>query len=269
MDIFHLLNVTNNLSVMEIGRQACPPGHAWQLYLLNRTVIHYVESGKGIYVCDGKTYHLKAGNAFYIPMHTRGSYRADDDDPWQYTWIYFAGSSGSKFYEDLNLSEEAPIYTTNDCKAVNKAIEALERLSESGNPYAVASGFYGLLNAMTASNRNQAAGRKKSGEEYITACKNYIAAKSCEKISVSDLCNLVKIDRTYLYRLFKEYLKTGPKEYILKTKLDTAKQLLSQSPLSVSEVAELVGYEDPFAFSKQFKLHFGISPRDYGAKHKI
>lgn len=268
MEFFHLFDATKNLSVMEAGRQKCPPGHAWSLYLLDRTVIHFIESGKGTYVCDGKTYHLKAGDAFYIPMHTRGSYRADEADPWRYTWIHFGGDSGSKFYQDLGLTKDMPIYTSSDCDAVNEAIEELERLSEIGEAYAVMSGLYSVLHVMALHNSNKVTGKKKSGEEYITACKNYIMSKSCEKISVSDLCGLVKIDRTYLYRLFKEYLKMGPKEYILKTKMEMAKELLSQSPLSVSEVAEMVGYEDPFAFSKQFKQHFRISPRDYGAKHK-
>lgn len=267
MEAFHLLDITNNLSILEVGRQACPPGHAWSLYLLDRTVIHFIESGKGTFVCDGKTYRLKKGDAFYIPTHTRGSYKADETEPWRYTWIYFKGESGDKFYEDLGLTKKTPIYTSSDCETVNEAIEQLERQSVSGGGYAVMSGLYSVLHAM-ATHNNTATGKKKSGEEYITACRKYIASKSCEKVSVNDLCRLVKIDRTYLYRLFQAYYKTGPKEYILKTKLETAKQLLTESPLSVSEVARMVGYEDPFAFSKQFKQHFGISPRDYGGKHK-
>lgn len=255
-----------NFSILEIGREQCRPGHAWQLYMLDRTVIHYIEKGKGVYVCDGKTYRLKAGNAFYIPTHTRGSYCADENDPWQYTWIYFGGSSGYKFYEKLGLSTRAPVYTTNDCGVVNKAVEQLIHLLEAGEAYAAMSGLYGLFNAMTVSNSNKVERRQKIGEEYITACTNYIVSKGCEKISVGDLCKLVKIDRTYLYRLFKEHLNVGPKEYIVNTKLEMAKQLLTQSPLSVSDVAAMVGYEDPFAFSKQFKLHFGISPRIYGNK---
>ena len=75
MELFHLLDISKSISVMEVGRQECPPGHAWSLYLLDRTVIHYVESGKGTYVCSGKTFHLKKGDAFYIPTHTRGRYR--------------------------------------------------------------------------------------------------------------------------------------------------------------------------------------------------
>ncbi|WP_249312785.1 AraC family transcriptional regulator [Congzhengia minquanensis] len=268
MELFHLLDISKSISVMEVGRQECPPGHAWSLYLLDRTVIHYVESGKGTYVCSGKTFHLKKGDAFYIPTHTRGRYQADEADPWRYTWIYFGGNTGDKFYEDLGLSKAAPIYTSSNPELVNESIGRLEQQAAAGGTYAVMSGLYSVLDAMTVHNSNQALGKRKSGEEYVAACKSYIMSKSCEKITVSDLCGLVKIDRTYLYRLFQEHFKMGPKEYILKTKLDMASQLLTESPLSVSEVAGLVGYEDPFAFSKQFKQHFGVSPKEYGAKHK-
>ena len=268
MDFFHLLDITKNISVTDVGRQACPPGHAWSLYLLNRTVIHYVERGKGTFVCDGKTYHLKKGDAFFIPTHTRGSYKADEQDPWCYTWIYFDGDSGSSFYEDLGLKKEAPVYTSSAPDVVNEAIDRLESLTQTSDAYAVTGGIYHLLHAMASHNRSKVAERKKSGEAYITACKQYIVSKSSEKITVGDLCRLVKLDRTYLYRLFQTHLQMGPKEYILKTKLETAKQLLAESPLAISEVAELVGYEDPFAFSKQFKRHFGISPKAYGGKYR-
>ena len=122
---------------MEVGRQECPPGHAWSLYLLDRTVIHYVESGKGTYVCSGKTFHLKKGDAFYIPTHTRGRYQADEADPWRYTWIYFGGNTGDKFYEDLGLSKAAPIYTSSNPELVNESIGRLEQQAAAGGTYAV------------------------------------------------------------------------------------------------------------------------------------
>ena len=45
-----------------------------------------------------------------------------------------------------------------------------------------------------------------------------------------------------------------------------AKQLLARKDMTVSQVAESVGYKDPFHFSKSFKQTFGISPTDFKDK---
>lgn len=49
-------------------------------------------------------------------------------------------------------------------------------------------------------------------------------------------------------------------ELILRTRLSRAQQLLTQSALSIGEIARLVGYEDPAYFSRLFQRRTGLSP---------
>ena len=68
------------------------------------------------------------------------------------------------------------------------------------------------------------------------------------------------LNRSYLTRLFKEATGYSLQEYLLTYRMKMAIKLLSENKLSVSEIAEAVGYTDTFTFSKAFKRHFGQSP---------
>jgi len=52
-------------------------------------------------------------------------------------------------------------------------------------------------------------------------------------------------------------------EYITETRIAAAKEMLEQSNLKVYEIAEKLGYESSFYFSKVFKKVTGLSPREY------
>ena len=60
-------------------------------------------------------------------------------------------------------------------------------------------------------------------------------------------------------------IKTGisPKEFLRNCRIEKAEKLLTETTLSVSDIAGQVGYPDPFTFSKFFKNITGLSPRDY------
>jgi AraC-like DNA-binding protein len=56
-------------------------------------------------------------------------------------------------------------------------------------------------------------------------------------------------------------LKQSPVKYLVTLRLRRAHSFLMSTKMSISEVANQVGYTDPFAFSTAFKRHFGVSPR--------
>ena len=53
----------------------------------------------------------------------------------------------------------------------------------------------------------------------------------------------------------------------MRLKLNKAGRMLLTSELSVKEIASMVGFEDQFHFSRNFKKHFGYSPSEYRNMH--
>lgn len=90
--------ITDNVSlaVFNCGLQSCAPNHSWGPGVRDHFLIHFVLSGKGKYVCEGKEYDLKAGDMFLIKPSQVVSYIADENDPWEYYWVGFNGTYAAK-----------------------------------------------------------------------------------------------------------------------------------------------------------------------------
>lgn len=81
--------------------------------------------------------------------------------------------------------------------------------------------------------------------------------------SVSDMADFCNLSIDYFSHMFKEATHVAPMSYLTKLRIEKSKELLLGEGLSISDVAFLVGYSDPLYFSRVFKKHEKISPKQY------
>lgn len=91
-------NHFQELQLLHYGTEACTPGHHFGPAMRDYYKIHYILNGKGTFEVGGKTYTLHKGQGFLIVPHSVVHYEADQDDPWEYSWVAFQGSNSSSFY---------------------------------------------------------------------------------------------------------------------------------------------------------------------------
>jgi AraC family transcriptional regulator of arabinose operon len=77
------------------------------------------------------------------------------------------------------------------------------------------------------------------------------------------LARVAGLSQTHFNRLFRRHVGISPKQFHVRHKMEWAEHLLTESELSVKEVAATLGYDDPLYFSSQFRRHTGHSPRHY------
>ena len=92
---------------------------------------------------------------------------------------------------------------------------------------------------------------------------SFISLHYADNISLEDVASEVHVSPYYLSHLFREELSITFIEYLTRTRVDKAKQLLADQQLSVSEVAHSVGYDDSGYFSRVFKKMTGRTPASY------
>ena len=102
----------------------------------------------------------------------------------------------------------------------------------------------------------------------VDQLKEFIDNNINKEITRKMLEDAVHLNRDYLNRLFKKETGVSLAEYIVEKKMETAKELLVMTDLSVGEVGYWVGYENFSYFSRYFKKITGDSPASYRQKYK-
>jgi two-component system response regulator YesN len=105
--------------------------------------------------------------------------------------------------------------------------------------------------------------RKNYKNHIVNNVKKYIDSHIDEKLTLNDVSSVFGISPNYLSQLFKKYNDAGFSDYITNKKIAKAKSLMAEGHLKLYEIADKLGFESSFYFSKVFKKVEGCSPRDY------
>ena len=97
----------------------------------------------------------------------------------------------------------------------------------------------------------------------IAQCIDYIYDHLHERITVHDLAEHVRLNESYLSRLFKKEVGTSISEYIRRQKLETAKNMLVYSDYRAAEIASILSFPSQSYFTELFHKYTGLTPGDY------
>lgn len=91
----------------------------------------------------------------------------------------------------------------------------------------------------------------------------YIEQHYQEPLSVAELAEMSHYSERQFIRLFKSAFGCVPLRYIKRLRIQKARELLTDTQLSITEIAHCCGYPDSSYFSKLFQSEVGFSPRDF------
>jgi AraC family transcriptional regulator len=92
---------------------------------------------------------------------------------------------------------------------------------------------------------------------------DWMAEHLAEEFSLERLAEQVGLSRFHFQRLFKAATGVSPSRYQINLRLNTARQLLRETKMSVVDVALEVGYTDPSHFAQLFRRETRLSPSEY------
>ncbi len=90
----------------------------------------------------------------------------------------------------------------------------------------------------------------------------YIQEHFKENPPLSRIAALLSLNERYFCTRFKAYTGKTYKEYLRQTKLRYARKLIMSTDISMTEICERCGYATQSHFNREFKAHFGTSPRE-------
>ncbi|MFD1955538.1 helix-turn-helix domain-containing protein [Paenibacillus thailandensis] len=154
----------------------------------------------------------------------------------------------------LKLHTLQHIPSGHNADTLHKEIAELDSLVQLGG------WFTEHLCAMAAARAGAPSAGKRT--EVAEACK-YIALNIGRRISLDEVAEHLHLNASYFSRLFKKELGVTFIEYVTRMKMERAKELLDQTPHTVGEICELLGYDNQSYFIKTFKAHAGSTPVEY------
>lgn len=89
-----------------------------------------------------------------------------------------------------------------------------------------------------------------------------------QAFNVDVLCTLLNMSRTSFYNKIKALTDQAPADYVRLIRLKRAAQLLREGKHSITEIAEMTGFNDAKYFREVFKKHFNVSPSKYARKEE-
>lgn len=263
-----------SMSAASINRLTCigsghkPPNfHRWGPGVRDVYALHYIARGKGVLETNNQRYPLQAGDSFVIFPEKEVYYYPDLQDPWEYVWIEFKGEEALRLLSMTLFAPASPVVAESPAD-LSPLFYMLEHAPSRPDYEAQrAEGHLRLLLSYYLEYYPQEA--PGAPANYVERAKEYIGQHYWRKdLSVSDVADAVNIERSYLFRMFKQATGMSVSAYLISFRIRRACELLESSGLSVKSVACSVGYKDPLYFSSAFKRATSHTPSEYMTLHR-
>ena len=248
-------NKNSPINLLQIGWDKCSPGYTYSNFR-DMYIIHYTKSGYGVFETNGQRYNIQPNDAYIVRPNTLAIQTADLENPWEIYYFAFNGELAGYFLEKTLFKDNTVSVTTLGNTIWQFIIDIIIELNN--NPvleFHYLEYLFKLLSYFEAKDITAPAAMDEFSlnDKFIYTVKKYISMNFSRTIKISDIANQLNINRSHLYRIFKEKTGRSLEEYLVTTRLNEARRLLDDTSFSVSAISNLVGYPNSSSFFKLFK----------------
>lgn len=210
----------------------------------------YFVSGKAEYVFDSYSFVADSKSFFYLAKDSIYSINVIEEV--KFICVDFDFAPADKPRQSCVFNNLPPSIKTDFSK--------LFYLCNKSNPWHNAQAFGILYNIYSAGIKSENKEYSKKNQMFSKAASFIFEHYTEPELSVNEIANHLDISEVHLRRIFKASANISPVRYINFLRIEKAKNMLRSSNFTVAEIAESVGFEDQFYFSRLFKKETGLSP---------
>jgi len=278
-----------NAVVNAVGSQEIAAGDEYPLHVhpadyyfdmqkgrvLHEYQLLYVTQGKGTFrsaagPSEGVT--VEKGTMILLRPGELHSYCPDTSTGWTEYYIGFEGAAFDRLIDRLGLGKGQQVWPiglhSELTQLYRRAIEIAADNKTAPQPLlaGIVQHMIGLLNYLL---RNRTGHATDLLEQSVEKAKIIMDERGSGEIDLYDLASELNLSYSWFRKTFKEYTGHSPARYFQLLKLRRAQRLLSDTELSIKEIAYSLGYKSTEHFFSIFKKHTGCTPtayRNYGRK---
>ena len=234
-------------------------------YIVSRTspiqqrfVLFYLIKGEMLFIIGGREYICHEHEVVLLDTRSSHLYAAHKDT--EFIWICFDGACSEVLVQKICSYNN--MYTPSHISRIYNALnEILEGYISQKPLYEeqISSNLHSVLTDLLVPQKEAA----NATPSVIKQIAKYIEENYFLQLTVTDLSKMACLNSCYFGQKFKLETGISPKQYIINTRLNAAKMLLSSTKDSIAEISEAVGFQNDTYFSYLFHKRFHVTPTEY------
>ena len=223
-------------------------------------VFEYVLEGEGELVLEKKTFPIRAGSTIIIRSNNVHSIKQNENAPLKKIWVIFLSSNYiSNMLERYRLP--SGVYNISNEYNFRNLASLIKSNNDPSILFYIANNIHEIITKTASINF-------KFFESPANIIKSKLDSLIHEKYSLKDIASELGMSLSTFTRTFKAAFNMTPGQYILNTKINIAKSLLSSTNLPIKNISIFLNFIDEYYFTYFFTKKTGISPSAYRKQSK-
>ena len=219
--------------------------------------IEYVEDGCGTVYAGVERFYPSAGDTYFLQTGKDHCYFSDSERPWKKHFINVSGKLLESLAEGYGISNVSYFEGLDTKEELMQIIELAKSGADDCSGELIA-----IFNKLFLKMHNHI--REKSESRGIEAeMKDFLNTQITSKFQIELLCKHISRSESQTIRIFKNAYGITPYAYVLGKKIDLAKKMLTETNLSIKQIAIKLCFIDEYYFSNTFKQKTGYTPTQY------
>ena len=253
--------VCPELSVFEVGYEDVHPRAPYQYEQLDYYLLHFILQGEGLFFINNEIHQLSRGQGFLIPPFTDNNYYPLIGNPWSYRWIGVRGSGAEAVFKAAGLGKTNFVYRHQDVHQMDRLFGEVYDYFSGDHLYGALGKFYEIVSALVEDYQQETRLGVLPSQQYVLQAVEILKNEYADNtLRIDDVAARVKVERTYLYRIFMSNLGVSPKSYLMQLRINQAIELLRNTNDAIGDIAIKVGFTSYPQFAKAFMKARSMSP---------
>ena len=226
-----------------------------------------------LYVASGKAhfYFGKGDEDTVVPAGNMVVYRPKEPQKYVYYgseqtevyWVHFTGNNVKNILRSYGIADGMHVIHTGTSLEFTRIFkQMIQELHQCREDYKELLTL--LLHQLLIHIHRQLAKTKNDYLDHeMELAMQYFNENYNVEISIEDYAASRGMSVSWFIRNFKQYTSTTPMQYIVSLRITNAQMLLETTSYNVTEIGNIVGYDNPLYFSRIFKKCKGVSPSEY------
>jgi len=236
-------------------------------------ILIYCIDGNGWFEIDGVRQKVLPNNFFILPKGKAQAYGSNPNNPWTIYWIHFDGEKAAFFSDGFDKpTQVAPEKNSRIEERLHLFEEIYSTLkngySKNNLYYSITSLFHFLGSLKFLGAYRESLSANLSQRDVTDDAIHFMRENIHKRLTLKEISEYVGFSTSHFSTLFQKKTGYSPLNYLCQLKIQEACHHLDFTAMKINQISLLIGFDDPFYFSRIFTKTMGVSPSEYRSKKK-